>query len=617
MRAQSSIIMLLGFLFLIAIVIYYASYGFTPDNLPTGVGEEQMMVQEMIEGIITSGTELSLKAMELQGGYIIPPEDSSVAFTYIGVPYWQVCQNDISPTHEEIKERFMGAIKFYVNENIQHIKDFFGKNLSISNVTRVDVDILDKRIDVAVYMPTRLEGSVMRQPYRTSVPTNFKQLFDFAKDTITEINKDPAQGGRFMETFTISSIYRSRYLPTFGMMTECGEILFLTPQHISENLEILAAHTIAHTTWWEEPQPDYYGITTVNGKEYKNLEPTMAFPDGFKVTSPTSIQLKNDKWLARFPVPIRICLFVYNIKYNLGYPVVINLNDSETGYDFNFAIYVNVDDMLPGDCDVIPTVTGTDPCADPQCNANIKVEDCSGNPLSGAEAYMGACLIGTSDANGIIEGPIQCGTDDLYIRHSSDYDYFSGTVSSSSLVDATYKLCKINDLTVQFSEKSILGHIGDEVCHPCASPTDCSDTPDRYTCDDIITNNCAFMTVTSIETGDIVAQLTNHNPDDMPDECEDFEYIRAHPDICLKCSSTEITGQRIPVGNYDVTITLMDQSTSKHMGYLQTNLNLLETTTHLTVNVPNFGIPTSTPEPQNYCGISRLGGCGIEPLVQR
>ncbi|MCK4496869.1 MAG: hypothetical protein KAU24_01640, partial [Candidatus Aenigmarchaeota archaeon] len=81
MRAQASFILIIGILLVIAIVIYYASQGFVS---PPVVGEEQKMVQEMIEGIITSGTELSLRAIELQGGYLIPPNES-VAFMNMGV----------------------------------------------------------------------------------------------------------------------------------------------------------------------------------------------------------------------------------------------------------------------------------------------------------------------------------------------------------------------------------------------------------------------------------------------------------------------------------------------------------------------------------------------------
>jgi hypothetical protein len=611
MKAQASFILILGLLFIIVIVIYYASYGFSP---PPDQGGEKLLVEQMIDGIITSGSETILKAMEMQGGYLVPPEES-VSFAYVGVPYWQICQNDISPTYEEIEERIETGISYFVNENIQDIRDFFGKNLSISNVSRADVNIVGNKMDVSVYMTTRFEGQVIKQPYRVSIPTNIKQLLDFANDTITEINKDPSQGGRFFETFTITSLYNSRYLPTFGLMTECGESLFLSSSEISNHLKMLAVHTMTHTRWWEESNIEYYyGINQVNGKQYQNLKPRLLFPDGFDVNSQSSISLKNDQWFAKYPIPIRICMSVYNIKYDLSYPIVINLNDSETGYDFNFAVYVNVDEMRAGDCENVSDIDLEDKCEDTECNASIRVKDCSGNPISGAKAYFSGCMIGESDSSGLIQDKIPCGSGELFITHSKDYDYISKTESSGNLNGVDYSLCKINELTVQINERSIIGSSGLDTCHPCTEPTDCVGIVDRKTCELSPPGNCAFIIFKSLESGQ--EYMLVNNDLNLPDECSDQEYFTSHPDICLKCSSMEIQGFYLPTGNYELTASLFNPISNKNMGYLKSNMNILETSTQVTINVPNFGIPSDNSyESQNSCGISALRSCGKDPLV--
>ncbi len=620
MRAQASFILIIALLFLIAVVIYYASQFLDISPVPSGVGEEHKMVQEMVEGIITSSTELSLLAMSAQGGYLIPP-DESVALTYIGVPYWQICQNDISPTTEEIKERFREAITYYVNSRTDDIEEFFGKNLTLEDVSRVDVNLLDNKIDIAVYMPTKLQGYPIRQPYRISVPTKFKQLFDFAKDVIIETNKPSSQGGRFFEGFTTTSIYSSKYLPTFGMLTECGETLHLTPEDVSAGMTGLAIHTVIATRWWEERNEyDYYGINTVNGKQYKNLEPRILLPDGFRVESDTNIHIANSGWIAVFPVPIPFCMSAYDIEYSFGYPIVIKVNDSETGYEFNFAMYVNIEDMEAGDCEVsaiVPTDPTDGPCSNLECSARIKIEDCSGKPLSGAKAYFDSCTVGTSDSSGWIEGNIKCGTHNLEIYHDGNHQTYSGTVSSSNLNGATYKLCGMTDMTVHFNELVIKGHYGTESCYPCTNPSDCTEPVDRYTCETPATVNCTMVTLTSTQTGEPYT-IDNFNYKNIPEGCNDPDYFKSHPE-CFACTLRENSIGYIPAGNYDVTVNLWDPETpGRETGHIDTNFDLLEGTTHLYINIPNFGKPSSgeASYAQIRCGISKLAECGKEPVTQ-
>jgi hypothetical protein len=612
MRAQAGFVLILGILIVIVVVVYYAFQNLVP---PPVVGEEQKAIQEMIESIITSGAELSLKAVELQGGYLVPP-NGSVALAYVGVPYWQICQNDVSPELDEVIGRLEGGIGYYVSTHTGEIKDFFGKNLSIGNVSRVDVVILDNRMDVSVYMPTRFRGYPISQPYRVSVRTRFRELFSFAKDMTAEMNRNPSQGGRFFETFTVASIYNSENLPTIGILTGCRDSIDLTPQDVSENLRDLAVYTMLNTGWWEEmSQFGSYAIHSVNGRQYQNLRPRLLFPDGFGVRSSTSIHIRNDRYISNFPL-IPYCLTAYNIEYSFGYPVVINLNDSETGYDFNFAVYVNVEGMEAGDCYSVSEVE-TGPCEDPQCSAVIRIEDCSGEPLEGVTAYFGGCFVGTSDDEGWIEGPILCGTHELHLYLNDSYDYYSGNVSSGSLESSAYRLCRINNLTIHFNELNIEGHTGSEVCHPCAYPADCMDAPDTVTCEPPVTTNCTLATLESTQTGTEYT-VSNLDSENIPPQCNETGYFNANPSECLRCDLREITVDYIPAGNYDLTVRLWDPATgSRYTGYLEVNFDLLESTRHLYMNIPNFGRPADVVSPsQNLCVVESLGGCGLETLRQ-
>lgn len=599
MKAQASFIVLLAILLLVAIVVYYAFQGFTPPAIP---GDEDKVVREMVEGIITSGTEATLRAMELQGSYLDPPHES-IYFSYLGVPYWQYCQHDLSPTIEDVEERFEKSIEFYMNNYTQDIKDFFGKNISLSNVSRVEVNMLDNKVDVDVYMTTIFEGRRVSQPYRVSVPTKFKHIFDFAKDTIVEINKLPEQGGRFFETFTIASLYKSRYLPTTGYLTKCGESIRLTSTEVSQRLEEVIIYTISQFLWWQPmPSSTTYAIERVNGEQYMDIEPLLFLPQGFEVKSDGGVKIENKGWISVIPFPVPYCATAYNIEYSVGYPVIIVVRDPDTGYDFNFAVYVSVDEMEPGECyDIDEPPEFEDPCLEKECSANIVVTDCTGRPLQGAKAYFGDCYIGESDSNGQIIGDIICGTHELYIYHSDTYGYYSKNVPSSA-ISGTYELCGKPEMTVHFKEFELKDNGYDQYdnpvsCYPCENPADCP-SPFTYqstTCSTPIqTVNCAQTILTSLDTGDPY-WIETVDSGGIPEECYDETYARNHPEECGGTCMSTVIETDIPAGDYKLTVDLMDTN-YEGVGYLEVDsITISENTQSLTINIPKFDTPTYDP----------------------
>lgn len=624
MRGQASFILIIAIVFLIAIVIYYASQS---PSRPPAVGEEERAVRDMVEGIITSGAERTLMSIELQGGYLTPPDDS-VTFTNIGVPYWQICQNDISPTLDEVKGKIEKGIEYYVNNHTGDIEDFFGKNLSLRNVSRVDVNILENKIDVSVHMTTRFQGHSLSQPYTVSVPTRLKHLFDFAKDTVTEINRNPSQGGRFFETFTIASLYKSKYLPTIGFLTSCGQSIRLTPQEISQRLEEIITYTITHFIWWSPmPSEMTYAVEHVNGKQYADIDPLIFLPQGFEVTSSDSVNIKNNEWIAYFPFPIPYCTTAYDIKYSVEYPLIIKATDPDTGYDFNFAVYVNVNEMGPGNCNVVSSGTTPVPgaCSNLGCSANMRIVDCNGNGLQGADAYFGNCFIGASDSGGYINGNVLCGTHELDIYHSGDYDYYFQSISSAG-IDGTYTLCKNSNFNVQFNEIGIMdsGYDVDDTyvsCYPCADPADC---PSPFTlqgtdCTQIpVIDKCVTMKMTSDLTGRAY-HVTNSDYEIIPEECLDQGYVESHPVECSGCVLSTTDVDNVPAGQYDVTVELRDPASFEYVGYIEVNdFTLMENSNSLTVNVPVLGSSSYEVKPwQKSCISGKLDTCsGIEALVQ-
>ena len=176
MKLQVEFISVLGMLILILVVIFYA-YGSNLSyiTVPEDVMKVQKSVEQMIEGIMRDSANHILFDMENHGGYISTREmPGYTRFAGMSVPYWQVCENDISPSLQKIKERFENALEMRVKERINDM-DFSGKNVTF-DLSRLNsrVNILNEKLVVELFLPTKVEGYDIKPVSYThlTLPTN-------------------------------------------------------------------------------------------------------------------------------------------------------------------------------------------------------------------------------------------------------------------------------------------------------------------------------------------------------------------------------------------------------------------------------------------------------------
>ncbi|RLJ09762.1 MAG: hypothetical protein DRP15_02520, partial [Candidatus Aenigmatarchaeota archaeon] len=341
-KAQVEFTLILALVFVMVVVIYYASRGsFIPSPIPSNVFEEQKIVQNSVINLIRKGVDETLRVMETHGGYLSSntskdigfEEVSHVMFTGYEVPYWQKCNRLFIPSKKKVKKWMEISISEYIKNHISEAAHMQKVRFHLENLS-VSANILRDKIEVTVHLPTSVNGYKMREPlypYTVSIPTKFGEIYNFANDFSRE-----SADKRFFETFTMLSLYFSKYtfdghpkLPTMGLLTECGDTIYRTTNQISSYLMEIVEYILTHILWWQpminqagKPETKVFSIESVNGNKYADLNIRLYIPDDFvfNITNPILITNSNIIINKGSPFVVHDCLTAYVQTYSVVYP---------------------------------------------------------------------------------------------------------------------------------------------------------------------------------------------------------------------------------------------------------------------------------------------------------
>ncbi|MBU0530662.1 MAG: hypothetical protein KKC05_03220, partial [Nanoarchaeota archaeon] len=267
--------------------------------------------------------------------------------------------------------------------------------------------------------------------------------------------------------------------------------------------------------------------------------------DKFSILTLDPVIILNTKQLIKseaFPFP-SVCSGFYNQLYSVSYPLVIRVHDSVIDNYFQFANFVFVDDMQPGSCDALSVASS---CSNLGCNAQITAIDGNDNPIPGTNVYIGGCLIGSTNANGLAQGSAPCGNYSLLIFNSSDMEYVNEHVFISGNYQNTFKLNNIPNTTFTFAkEQSSCTNklpLGKELVLLRLK----SDTNKDYT----ITNNQPIDISSCMSTSgaDVVCDICTNSSQTNEDACKRCQTLSIPCIQDTLSSSADVT--YIPAGEY-------------------------------------------------------------------
>ncbi len=636
MRAQAEFVVILAVVLVFVIVSYYAFRGFEGASLPEDVKKLQEVVEQEVESVVRDGVLLAVKDMETHGGYLTKdillggspsPLDlvGSVRFAGEDVPYWQVCQNDLSLSEEELENRIGEAVKNYVLNQTKRI-DVFGKNVSFEfSSLGVDVNILPDKVVVETTLPTTVNGYKIRRPYHSEVRTKFGEITEFARELSRELSAN-----RNFDWFTIYSMYFSRnladgqpLLPTEGVLTECG-VLFRSPEQISEGLTEAVNYVVGNTEWWKDAPvsndvPKTFSIKKVNGKSYPDLSVNTFLPDGFGISVTEPVLFENTKFLVKwifFAFPE--CVYVYDQFYDVSYPIIVRADDQYTGYSFNMAGFVYVTRkggeyngyMAPGECSSPSAgVADSGECGNLECEATIKVNEIADSnggqrPLEGAAVVYGGCFVGYTGPDGVVSGPVKCGVNNLTVFYDRKHEILRRDgIDSSSLDNSVFGLHVIPNVTFHFKEVSVEPEpSGIMILQAQQTPVykKCvvSDVIDKYSVVDMrgIDSGRDFSLFSMNSQSQSRACVENSQ---NCQECRNSNINDINEDECSRClsdcpaASGDVNVDYIPAGRYSISSSIRDQTSGlEYGGFLPYNYQLNGNAKDVYIYTPVTGYPS-------------------------
>jgi hypothetical protein len=617
-KGQAEYIVLVGIILVIAVISYFAlsTGSIFPKILPPGIEQEKKLVEDSVTNVGRQGADLAIQWLEQQGGYLTPDLSESVIFTQVAVPYWQKCGTAMIPEKTDIRDRLQTSVKNYILNSLLNKSDYFGKNVTFDlQGMYVQANMLDNKIDFSVYMPTTIQGHSIPQPYTFSVPTRFGEIYEFGK----RFAQENAQN-RFLDHFTINTIYFSGDLETQGVLTQCGQGIYQSGPDIEKGLENVITYTLANTIWWQ-PMPSaddeskMYAIESVGGMTYDHLDIGFYLPDDFDLQGSFPMHMTNADSSAAAPIIfiMPVCFAPYNWKYSVDYPVIVRVRDDLTGHHVNFVVLVDVDEMMPGDCS--PFI-GVGSLIDRNCSARIKVIGRDGQPIENVSATFGRYYIGESGEDGIIAGPISCGNANLTLNQDG---YGLHTLERTiQNINSTYTLFKTPTFDMNFRQVDIsseyriinVGMIQQQI--------------HLYDQCEINPTTNQILTDLSSTRGDFF--ITNIDPDNSnydclnSQECQTCRTTMNSADCNACITSCQINVKPftivdyVPGDVYQIDTEMWDFSLIKAMGGFDIRYNIQENNQTYYMYVPTKSMPYISDSDKNALTRDIRIKCQIEPI---
>ncbi|MCK4714753.1 MAG: hypothetical protein KAT35_04205, partial [Candidatus Aenigmarchaeota archaeon] len=330
-------------------------------------------------------------------------------------------------------------------------------------------------------------------------------------------------------------------LPTTGVMTQCGEVVYRSPQQINTYLLEILEYVMSTTEWWQDmkdlcpggtclDQTKTFAIKDLDGADYPELDVETKLADDwvfelFDYVFATNFEMPRH---GGFVVPV--CTQTYNHAYDFNYPFIIRVKDPYTGYKFSFASEVSVKEgsdhtMEPGDCS---SPGGAPPgCENLPCHGRVRVVDNEDRSLGGAFVVFGGCPVGETGPDGFAEGPIWCGNQELFVYRTSEYEFLKRSVSSTTLASThTVTLNPVREIRVHFREVEITTRGYDESEEPPLL-TDCDACSRSCDITDVIFHQCSIgfvsreQALVEFDNGHMKLPVTNIDSLGAPAGCSD------------------------------------------------------------------------------------------------
>lgn len=397
-RGQLTLFIILGIIIaaLIIGVVMYKDYLFgssfdrakiRSSNIPP----DALLVKEFIDSCVVNTAKDGLNLIGLQGGRLQLQEARRTTFDQFGnnldfftdnslkVSYWfyqeenSLFVEDI-PDFNSIEQELAG----YVEDNVRICFDNFtefkerGYEFEDSEI-KVAVNIVPKKIQVTMDYPLKIrkgEFEFVFSKFFDDLNVRFAELYALAKNILEREKED-----LYLEDKTLDMMFVYPEIPVSDSSLECAPLIWSKSKIESDFKQIVSTNLPAIKilgTDFEFPEErlKYFGWD-IDGKDHSGISARLIYsvrwPFEMRVEPSQGELLKaeqitNDVGPAGAVVNAFVCLQQYNFVYDVRYPVIVILDDSEAfdgeGFTLQYAMQVVINRNQPRVAKILPESIG-------------------------------------------------------------------------------------------------------------------------------------------------------------------------------------------------------------------------------------------------------------------
>jgi hypothetical protein len=364
-RSQLTIFIIIALVIIAAVVVYFvlrnSSASSVPENMKPVYDYYLSCLQENAMGGVT--------LLEQQGGYIVPPNfvpgsqympfSSQLDFFGQPVSYWMyVTGNNLLKEQVPLKSDMQEQLAKYVNDRVNScdFSSFYeqGYVVSIGDVSSTSSKINNLNVDLDVKAPITISfdnQSVTISEHKFSVDSKLGKFYDLAT-SIYNFEKT----NMFLESYALDTL--RLYEPVTGVELTCAPKVFN-----DEQIRTSLAEALQENVGMLKLKGSYYSLSSKDNNYFvtdigKSVDENVNFI--YNSNMPTRIEIYGDK-IAQ-PVGMQeglgilgFCYVPYHLIYDVDFPVLIQLYDSNEMFQFPMAVIIDKTQAR----NALPTEAGT------------------------------------------------------------------------------------------------------------------------------------------------------------------------------------------------------------------------------------------------------------------
>jgi len=427
--------------------------------------------------------------LETQAGYIQLPEfeagssympfSSQLNFLGNPVPYWYyVSGNNIQKEQVPSKSDMEEQLENFVEDKINRCRfdSYYSQGFEINwGEPNARISINDEEIKLNLIMDFNVkkeEDSVSLRSHKITVNSKLGKLYDSAKKVYETEQKD-----LFLENYGVDTL--TLYAPVDGVELTCSPQIWNSENVFTELQDALESNTLALKNFGDDN--DYFKVDL-------DVKENVRFINSKNWAYSFDVEPSDGSLLIATPVGnqpglgvLGFCYVPYHFVYNVKYPVLVQIEDPESGEIFQFPLAVVIQGNQPREAleGTSSQISLPELCEYKTTLMTINTYDSNLNRIDSEisyECFGTKCNIGETSQGHLNENFPQCANGYVLARADGyrESKYLLSTISSGTIdiiMDRIYrKNIELNVDGIRSNKNAVITFTSDDYSRTISYP---------------------------------------------------------------------------------------------------------------------------------------------------